>query len=67
MSADDLTPRQREVCIMAGKGLTYQEIADELGLSYRTVTYHAQNAAERLPGDQRPMQKLILHGTRLAS
>lgn len=66
MSSDvELTPRQRQVVALLGEGLDYQQVADELGLAYRTVTDHARNAAQRLPGDQRPMQKLMLHSQKV--
>lgn len=65
MSVSDLTPRQRQVCKLVGEGYDYSEVAEELGLSYRTITKYAQEAAERLPGDQRPIQKLMLHAPSL--
>jgi DNA-binding NarL/FixJ family response regulator len=35
-----LTPRQRQVLVMIGKGRTSEEIAEELGLSVRSVEFH---------------------------
>lgn len=35
-----LTPRQREICFLLAEGKSNQEIADQLGLSIRTVESH---------------------------
>jgi DNA-binding CsgD family transcriptional regulator len=43
-----LTPRQAEVTELAVRGLTDQEIADDLGLTYSTVKYHVKKAYDRL-------------------
>ena len=42
-SLDGLTRQQREVVILAGRGLTNGEIADRLFLSPRTVETHVAN------------------------
>jgi DNA-binding NarL/FixJ family response regulator len=43
-----LTPRQREVLQRVAAGLTSKEIAQELGLSYRTVDVHRMLLMRRL-------------------
>lgn len=45
---DALTPRQREVLQLAAEGLSSKEIAQRLGLSYRTVEAHRAQLMERL-------------------
>ncbi len=43
-----LTERQSEVVRLLVKGLTYQEIADRLFLSERTIKYHMKKIKEKL-------------------
>jgi DNA-binding NarL/FixJ family response regulator len=43
-----LTPRQREILKRVAAGLTSKEIAQKLGLSYRTVEVHRMNLMRRL-------------------
>ena len=43
-----LTPQQREIVILAGRGLTNREIADRLFLSPRTVASHLYRSYPRL-------------------
>jgi DNA-binding NarL/FixJ family response regulator len=45
---DALTPRQREVLQLAAEGLSSKEIAQRLGLSYRTVEAHRAQLMERV-------------------
>ncbi len=44
----ELTPQQRQIVILAGRGLTNGEIADRLFLSPRTVAYHLYNSYPKL-------------------
>jgi DNA-binding NarL/FixJ family response regulator len=46
--AASLTPREREVAMLAARGLTSHQIASELVLSPRTVEHHLQHAYEKL-------------------
>ena len=43
-----LTPREREVMQLSAVGLTSTEIADQLGMSARTVNQHVDNVADKL-------------------
>jgi DNA-binding CsgD family transcriptional regulator/PAS domain-containing protein len=43
-----LSPREAEVCLLAAKGLTDQEIARVLGLSFHTVRTHLKNSFLKL-------------------
>lgn len=43
-----LTPREREVVKLTAKGLTSEKIADELGMSPRTVNQHIDNVGVKL-------------------
>jgi DNA-binding CsgD family transcriptional regulator len=45
---DGLTPQQREIVILAGRGLTNSEIADRLFLSPRTVASHLYRSYPKL-------------------
>lgn len=44
----NLTPREREVMALSSEGLTSQEVADQLGMSPRTVNQHMDNVADKL-------------------
>jgi DNA-binding CsgD family transcriptional regulator len=44
----ELTPQQRQIVILASRGLTNGEIADRLFLSPRTVAYHLYNSYPKL-------------------
>ena len=46
--AAPLTPRQRGVAALLARGLTNQEIADELGISLHTVRRHLEHVFRRL-------------------
>lgn len=46
--ATNLTPREREVMSLSSEGLTSQEVAEQLGMSARTVNQHMDNVAEKL-------------------
>ena len=45
---DALTPRQREILQLAAEGHSSKEIAQQLGLSPRTVDAHRAQIMERL-------------------
>lgn len=45
---DPLTPRETEVLHLIAQGLTNQEIADKLFISYETVKVHARNIYQKL-------------------
>lgn len=47
-TAEELTPREREVIIGVVKGMTNKEIADELFISPNTVTTHRRNIVKKL-------------------
>jgi DNA-binding CsgD family transcriptional regulator len=47
-SVDPLTPREREICLLAARGVTSRQIAERLVLSVRTVNNHLQNAYTKL-------------------
>ena len=50
----ELTPREREILVLIGEGLTNQEIADGLTLSLKTVETHRANVARKLGLRTRP-------------
>lgn len=45
---DELTPREREIALLAAAGLTSREIADRLVVSVRTVDNHLQRVYRKL-------------------
>jgi DNA-binding CsgD family transcriptional regulator len=46
--ADELTPREREIALLAASGLTSQQIAGRLVVSVRTVDNHLQRVYRKL-------------------
>lgn len=48
MASAHLTPRELEVMALSSEGLTSQEVADQLGMSPRTVNQHMDNVAVKL-------------------
>lgn len=48
MSKSILTKREKEVFILLVKNRTTKEIADELGISEKTVRNHISNAMQKL-------------------
>jgi DNA-binding NarL/FixJ family response regulator len=48
-----LTPRQLEILRLIAAGRTDREIADELFISYRTVTSHVRNILNQMGVDSR--------------
>ncbi len=47
-SADDLTPREKEVLILIAEGYTNREIAEDLVISIKTVDRHRENIMRKL-------------------
>jgi DNA-binding CsgD family transcriptional regulator len=47
-ATSSLTPRQKETLRLVAQGLTNREIADQLGISVRTVEVHRFNLMRRL-------------------
>jgi DNA-binding NarL/FixJ family response regulator len=65
MRVDDvlevLTSRERQICVLAGKGLTTAAIAGKLGVDVKTIESHRTSAYRKLgvrppsfPGVNRP-------------
>jgi DNA-binding CsgD family transcriptional regulator len=61
--AVDLTPREREVALLAAAGSSSREIADRLVISVRTVDNHLQNAYRKLGVTRRQDLPRVLSGT----
>lgn len=55
-----LTERQAEVAARVARGLPNKRIANDLGLSVKTVQEHIKEAAERLPGQGSPRYRITL-------
>lgn len=60
-----LTPRQREVVALLREGLTAPEIAGRLGISTATVRRHIEAIANKVPGPQKPIRRILLHAEAL--
>ena len=43
-----VSPREREICVLASRGLTSKAIARQLDLRERTISNHLQNAYVKL-------------------
>lgn len=54
---DELTPRQREIAAKAALGLSHREIAQQLGLSVKTIDVHLAAAKRKL--GLRPARTLL--------
>jgi ATP/maltotriose-dependent transcriptional regulator MalT len=61
--AVDLTPREREIALLAGAGASSREIAGRLVISVRTVDNHLQNAYRKLGVTRRQDLPRVLSGT----
>ena len=48
MTAERLTPREREVALLVARGLTNRRIASELSVSERTVENHVRKILKKL-------------------
>lgn len=46
--AEVITPRQRQIVQMLADGLSYKEIAAEIGVSFHTVKHHVRELLHRL-------------------
>ena len=60
--AAELTPREREIALLAAAGASSREIADRLVLSVRTVDNHLQNAYRKLGVTSRTELSGVLTG-----
>ena len=56
---DTLTPREREVLALLGRGMTNQDIARELALTERTVKAHVSNPLGKLALTSRTQAALL--------
>ena len=55
-----LSPREREVVVKVGRdGKSYQEVADDLGISLGTVRTYVGRIMNRYPRPGRPREALV--------
>ena len=62
-SLDDLTSRERDVAIAVSKGMSNKQIANDLGISERTVKTHLTRVFEKLNIKDRVALAIMLSGT----
>lgn len=60
--AQGLTPREKEIAERVARGMANQAIADELGITERTVRAHISSVFEKLGVADRLMLALLVHG-----
>ncbi|MET9264280.1 response regulator transcription factor [Amycolatopsis sp. NPDC004079] len=58
-AAEGVTPRERDVLLLLGRGLSNRDIAAELGLAERTVKVHVGNLLAKLRVDSRTQAALL--------
>jgi DNA-binding CsgD family transcriptional regulator len=57
----DLSPREAAVFALIRRGMSYRQVAGELGISPHTAEVYARRCARKLPGHTSlPTQKRIL-------
>ena len=61
-AAVDLTPREREIALLAGAGSSSRMIAERLVISVRTVDNHLQNVYPKLGVTRRNELPRVLTG-----
>lgn len=60
---DELTPRESDVLVELGKGLSNLEIAEELFISEHTVKKHVSNILSKLELSHRTQAALLVHSS----
>jgi len=60
--SQNLWPREREVLELLAKGFIYKEIADQLGIGYRTVHTHIERIYDKLHVQSRAQAVAKFHG-----
>jgi len=58
---DNLTPRQRQIMILAAEGLSNKHIARELNLTEGTVKLHLHQVYQRLGLGKRTCLAVLIH------
>lgn len=56
-----LTPRELEIARLVAGCLSPKKVALRLGISVHTVRVHIKAIATKLPGDGRPIPRIIHH------
>jgi DNA-binding CsgD family transcriptional regulator len=59
----ELTPREREIALLAAAGASSRQIAGRLVISVRTVDNHLRNAYRKLGVTRRQDLRRVLSGT----
>lgn len=53
MPQDNLTTKEKEILKYLSRGLTYQEVADQAGITIKTLKWHVHNIYNKLQADNR--------------
>jgi DNA-binding NarL/FixJ family response regulator len=64
---EELTPQQRQIVLLASRGLTNREIADRVFLSPRTVSSHLYRSFPKLGVADRHQLSGVIAGSSLPS
>jgi len=60
-----VTDRERQVIELVLEGLSYREVGSRLGIREKTVNAHVQAVASRLPGNGRPITRIVRHADKI--
>ncbi len=63
-AAAGLSPREKEIIVLLGKGFLYKEIASQLGISVETVRTHIHNTYQKLHVRTRTEAVMKIYGNR---
>jgi DNA-binding NarL/FixJ family response regulator len=58
-----LSPRERQIALLVGRGLSNKDVAHELGLKPGTVKTHVHNIIQKL-GEKSRYTLIVHHGTK---
>lgn len=59
MTSTDLSPRHQRVARLVGRGFTYQTVANEVGISVRTVRHYVAEVADAIGDEYEDMQPKV--------
>jgi len=63
----DFTTRQQEIYDLLIHGKSYHEVATELNLTYRTIRFHTERMAAKIPGNGAALRKILAYAVENAA